>query len=176
MKKYDVVKLTNLKDYSKQNNLYLDVQGIVLEYGDETSKILFFNQYNQGDYAYLEVENKDIEIVYNGASLAFENYMKDNLHNFIPKEKGFKKKEFEAYNQVELLVEDERYSQYGVHKGDIGTIMEDVAVKDHILVDFGRLENNNYYGDCLSVNLKDVKVLKQKKWLKSEIEKSKQID
>ena len=37
---------------------------------------------------------------------------------------------------------------------------KDVAVQDYILVDFDRLdEDNNYCGDCISVNLKDVKVL-----------------
>ena len=40
--------------------------------------------------------------------------------------------------------------------------MEDVAVQDYILVDFGRLdENNNYYGDCISVKLKDIKIIKK---------------
>ena len=42
--------------------------------------------------------------------------------------------------------------------------MEDYAVKDYVLVDFGRLdENNNYYGDCISVKLKDVKILEENK-------------
>lgn len=160
MKKYDIVKLSNLIEEYKQNNLYLNAQGIILEFSNEKSKILFFNEYNQGDYAYLEVRNNDIEIISEDVPSIFINYIQDNLKNFTPKEKGFKKKEFEAYTQVVLLIEDDKYSKFGVNKGDKGVIMEDYAVKDYVLVDFGRLdENNNYHGDCISVRLKDVKIL-----------------
>ena len=163
MKKYDIVKLINLIEEYKQNNLYINAQGIVLECNNEKSKIIFLNEFNQGDYAYLEVRNNDVEIISENTPSIFVNYIKDNLENFTPKEKGFKKKEFEAYNQVELLVEDEKYYKFGVHKGDKGVIMADYAVKDYVLVDFGRLdENNNYYGDCISVKLKDVKILEEK--------------
>ena len=56
-------------------------------------------------------------------------------------------------------MDNEKYAEFDVHKGDIGTIMEDVAVQDYILVDFGSLdENNNYHGDCISVRLNDVKI------------------
>lgn len=164
MKKYDLVKLINLIEVYKQNNLYLNAQGIVLECNSEKSKVLFLNEYNQGDYAYLEVGNNDIEIISEDPPSIFINYIQDNLKNFIPKEKGFKKKELEAYTQVELLIEDDKYSKFGVHKGDKGVIMEDYAVKDYVLVDFGRLdENNNYYGDCISVKLNDVKILQENK-------------
>lgn len=164
MKKYDVVKLTNLIEVYKQNNLYLNAQGIVLDCNNEKSKVLFVNEYNQGDYAYLEVKNNDVEIISNDTPLAFVNYIKENLENFMPKEKGFKKKEFKAYSQVELLVENERYSKFGVHKGDKGVIMEDYAVKDYVLVDFGRIDkNNNYFGDCISVRLKDIQKLEENK-------------
>lgn len=164
MKKYDIVKLMNLIDVYKQNNLYLNAQGIVLECNNEKSKVLFLNEYNQGDYAYLEVRNNDVEIISNDAPLSFMNYIKDNLKNFNPKEKGFKQKEFNAYEKVELLIEDDKYSKFGVHKGDKGVIMEDYAVKDYVLVDFGRLdENNNYHGDCISVKLTDVKILEENK-------------
>ncbi len=120
---------------------------------------MFLNEYNQGDYAYLEINNSDIE-VYKGTPLSFMNFIKKDLKNFKPKEKGFKKKEFDAYVEVELLVELDKYSKFGVHKGDRGIIMEDYAVKDYVLVDFGRLDQNNeYYGDCISVNLKDLKII-----------------
>lgn len=164
MKKYDVVKLINLTEPFKQNNLYLNAQGIVLECNNEKSKVLFLNEYNQGDYAYLEVRNNDVETISNDTPIAFVDYIKENLKYFTPKEKGFKKKEFEAYSQVELLVEYEKYSKSGVHKGDKGVIMEDYAVKDYVLVDFGRLDkNNNYFGDCISVKLKDIKILEENK-------------
>lgn len=39
--------------------------------------------------------------------------------------------------------------------------MDDIAVQDYILVDFGRLdENNNFYGDCISVKIDHLKLIK----------------
>lgn len=160
MKSKDFVKLIKLKDSYKKYNLYLGVKGVIVETNKIYSKVLFLNDYNQGDYAFLEVFNNDLEIISGTTSNILTSIIDDGFKTFIPKEKGFKAITFKAYDHVELLVESEKYAKYGVHKGDNGTIMEDVAVQDYILVDFGRLdENNNYYGDCISVNLKDVKVL-----------------
>ena len=160
MKSKDFVKLIELKDSYKKYNLYLGVKGIIVETNKIYSKVLFLNDYNQGDYAFLEVFNNDLEIISDTTSNTLISIIDDGFKTFIPKEKGFKSITFKAYDHVELLVESEKYAKYGVHKGDIGTIMEDVAVQDYILVDFGRLdEDNNYCGDCISVNLKDVKIL-----------------
>lgn len=160
MKLKDFVKLIKLKDSYKEYSLYLGVKGIIVKTNKIYSKVLFLNDYNQGDYAFLEVFNSDLEIISDTTSNALISIIDDGFKTFIPKEKGFKPITFKAYDNVELLVEDEKYSKYGLHKGDVGTIMEDVAVQDYILVDFGRLdEDDNYYGDCISVNLKDVKVL-----------------
>ena len=42
--------------------------------------------------------------------------------------------------------------------------MEDYAANNEVLVDFGRLdENNKFLGYCVSVNLKDLKILKYNK-------------
>lgn len=112
----------------------------------------------RGDYAFVDILNSDLKVTKEQPPKQLIDLIKSNLETFILREKGFKPRKFKAYEQVELLVENEMYAKYGVHKGDIGTIMEDVAVQDYMLVDFGRLdENNNYYGDCISVKIGDVK-------------------
>lgn len=162
MKKFNFVELINVSDSYKNYNMYLGVKGIVLEVYDKTLKILFFNEFNEGEYAFIEVLKNDIKLLDEQPPQKFVDFIKTNLDNFQLKEKGFKPKTFVAYQQVELLIDDEEYSKFGAHKGDVGTIMEDVAVEDYILVDFGRVdENNNYYGDCISVKLQDVKILKK---------------
>ena len=160
MKKFDFVELINFNSYYENYNLYLEAKGFVIEVNGDSIKVLFLNEFNEGDYAYLEVFRNDIKLTDEQPPNQLIEIIKNNLQNFTLKEKGFKPRTFKTYNQVKLLVEDEKYAKYGVHKGDIGTIMEDIAVEDYILVDFGRLDDdNNYYGDCISVNLKDVKVL-----------------
>lgn len=164
MKKYSIVKVNNLIDLYLHSNIYMGAMGVVCEIVDSNkSRVLFVNEYNQGDYALLEVYNKDLTII-NDDSSFYLNYIKDNIKSIPTKQKGFKKNMFCIYDEVELLVDNERYSKSGVFKGDVGIIIEDYAVKDSVLVDFGRLDkNNNYYGDCISVKLKDLKILNKNK-------------
>lgn len=62
---------------------------------------------------------------------------------------------------VELIVEDNKYAKYGIHKGDIGCVMDNKAVQNYIEVDFSGVdENGKYYGECISVKLDDLKLLK----------------
>ncbi len=160
MNKFDFVELINLRDKYKLQNLYLSAKGFVIENCDKSSKVLFLNEFNEGDYAFVEVFNDDLKLTKEQPSRQLIDFIKVNLENFAHRTKGFKPRKFKAYQQVELLVEDEKYTKFGIHKGDTGTIMEDVAVKDNMLVDFGKLdENNNYYGDCVSVKINDVKII-----------------
>ena len=53
------------------------------------------------------------------------------------------------YDKVELLVEDEKYSKYGVHKGDTGCVME-IWGRDDVEVDFSGIdEKGNFMGLAL---------------------------
>ncbi len=163
MNKFDFVELINLKDRYNLQNLYLNAKGFVIENCDNSSKVLFFNEFNEGDYAFLEIVNEDLKPTREQPPKQFVDFIKSNMERFTLREKGFKPRKFEAYERVELLVEDERYTKFGIRKGDIGTIMEDVAVQNCMLVDFGRIdEKNNFYGDCISVKIEH---LKHVKWI-----------
>ena len=43
------------------------------------------------------------------------------------------------YDTVELTVEAERYARHGIHKGDIGCVIDNDAVGNYIEVDFPEL-------------------------------------
>ena len=65
------------------------------------------------------------------------------------------------YDMVELLVEEERYIKFGIHKGDRGCVMDNNAVQNYIEVDFSGIDKDgNFYGDCISVKIDDLKVIK----------------
>ena len=65
------------------------------------------------------------------------------------------------YDIVELLVEEDRYTKFGVHKGARGCVMDNKAVQNYIEVDFSGIdENGKFYGDCISVKIDDLKVIK----------------
>lgn len=155
------VQLININENYEKHNLYLGAKGLVFEKGDTISKVLFLNEYNEGDYAFVEVSNIDLGPTNDPFLIRLLKLAKETLQDTAPKEKGFKPRIFRAYQDVELLIEDEEYTKFDIHKGDIGSIMEDVAVQDNILVNFGKFdENKNYSGHCVMVNLKNVKILK----------------
>ena len=60
MKKFDIVKLiddTHYVNYNLKNNMH----GIVINiYGNEKADILFFNPQNEGDYAVILINIKDV--------------------------------------------------------------------------------------------------------------------
>ncbi len=161
MKQFDFVKLTTINKNLEKFNLYPNTMGIVINTVDNFATVMFFNEHNQGDYACIKVDIKHLETSPEKPSSEIVDYFKNNILNFDLKEKGFDKKIFNMFDNVELMVENDKYAKYGIHKGFKGVIMEDFAVKNYVLVDFGQLdENGHYFGDCISVNLKDLKILK----------------
>lgn len=161
MKEFDFVELVSSVGYLEYN-LSKGMYGIVMEIKGDEVDVLFFNPKNT-DYAVARVKEKDIKL------------QKEKIPNELKKEFMLKKQELLAkakekielleineYDIVELLVEDEKYAKYGIHKGETGCVVEDYAVDDCVLVDFSGIDNNGeYYGDCISVNIKDLKVIKK---------------
>ena len=160
MKRYDVVELVNGQDYLDKN-LQKGMTGIIMNLDFEFADVMFFNPQNVGEFALIKVKLKDLkqedyrlpnEII-TEISQKTEMLMhkaKDKLSPVLVKE----------YDLVELLVEDEKYARFGIHKGDTGCVMENNAVQDFIEVDFSGIdENGNFFGDCISVKIEDIKVI-----------------
>lgn len=62
---------------------------------------------------------------------------------------------------VELAAEKPECVKNGIHKGDKGVVIDDNTIKNYVEVDFSEIdEDGNYSGDCIAVNLKDLKILK----------------
>lgn len=161
MKKFDIVKLIKLEKHYREMQLNLEMYGIVLKPHFDSSAVLFFNFQNMSDYAIIDIANKDLQV-------QKEKVPDQFIQEFVAKGNkfGFEKNTFLAplgvkeYDWVELLVEDEKYNKYGIHKGDRGCVMESYAIENSILVDFsGVTESGDYYGDCISVNVTDLKVI-----------------
>ena len=160
MKKFDLIILKNEEPY-KQYNLEKNMHGIVLECNYNILDVLFFNPKNLGDYIIIKISKNDVveekeklpENIITELNLKLESILSKTKEKFKPLS-------VKAYDNVELLVEDNKYSKYGIHKGDIGCVMDDYAVQDYVEVDFSGIDQNgNYYGDCISVKVSDLKVI-----------------
>lgn len=161
MKKLDLVKLKNDKPY-KTYNLVKDMHGIVVELNFDNADVLFFNPQNVGDYAIVNVKNVDLELEKEKLPVKFEKELLSKLDDIIEKAKNeIQPIKIKEYDMVELLVEEDRYAKFGIHKGDRGCVMDNNAVQNYIEVDFSEIDKNGeFYGDCISVKIDDLKVIK----------------
>ena len=83
-----------------------------------------------------------------------EEHIENNADK-ISNKTNFKAIPFNECDEVELIVEKEKYIKFGIRKGDKGIIASNKATKNKILVDFGK-ETEDFDG-FVSVNLEDIK-------------------
>lgn len=161
MKKFDLVKLKNSEPY-KLHNVISDMHGIVVDEIHENAEVLFFNPHNVGDYAMINVKTTDLDLDKERLPMEIEEELLSKLDTVKSKAKNILEPiAINEYDMVELLVEEERYAKFGIHKGDTGCVMDNNAVQNYIEVDFSGIDNDgNYYGDCISVKINHLKVIK----------------
>lgn len=160
MKELSIVKLKNDEPY-KIYNLYKGLHGIVMEIDGDSAEVLFFNPHNIGDYAIIKVKIVDLDVEKEKLPSVFERKLLLESDSLKAKAKNILESvKIKEYETVELIVENEKYSKYGVHKGDRGCVTDNNAVQNYIEVDFtGVDKDGNYYGDCISVKIDDLKVV-----------------
>ena len=162
--KNKIVKLINLKEDYKQHNLHLDAIGLVVNQKSNIVTVMFFNFKNSGEYATVDVDVKDITLLDfelpDNIKQKLDEYI--NTHDIYEKNQ-FKSISFEECDIVELLVEDKKYTKYGIHQGETGIIADDGSmVNNKVLVDFtGIDENKQFYGEIILVNVDDLKLVKR---------------
>ncbi len=161
MKKLDLVKLKNDKSY-KNFGLVKNMHGIVVELQFDKADVLFFNPQNVGDYAIVNVKLLDLELEKEKLPAELEKELLSKLDDIIAKAKNeIQPIKIKEYDMVELIVEEDKYAKFGIHKGDRGCVMDNNAVQNYIEVDFSGIDKDgNFYGDCISVKINDLKIIK----------------
>lgn len=160
--KYKIVKIKNLKEEYKKVGLSKASLGLLLNEKSTQCLIMFFNNVNQGDYLVLVVNRSDLDItdmiLPNNLCSELEEYIQSNADKIASKT-NFEEIPFKECDYVELIVEKEKYSKYGLRKGDRGIIASNRATKNKILVDFGK-ETEDFDG-FVSVDFEDVKKVEE---------------
>ena len=161
MKKLDLVNLKNDRPY-KSHNLIKGMHGIVVDVNFDNADVLFFNPHNVGDYAIVNVKLVYLELDKEKLPKEFEKELLSKLETLkLTAKNVIEPIAINEYDMVELLVEEERYAKFGIHKGDRGCVMDNNAVQNYIEVDFSGIDKNGeFYGDCISVKIDDLKVIK----------------
>lgn len=160
--KYKIVKIKNLKEEYKKIGLDNGSLGLLLNEKNSQCLIMFFNNVNQGDYLVLVVNRSDLDItdmvLPNNLCSELEEYIENNGDKIASKT-NFEELPFKECDYVELIIEKEKYSKYGLCKGDRGIIASSKATKNKILVDFSN-ETEEFDG-FVSVDFEDVKKVEE---------------
>lgn len=160
MKIYDFVELINSLEYLEEKGIFKESKGTIIKLENNIASVLFFNEKNMGDYAVANVNTKFLKTIGE-----FPTGELTNLNNFIKnldqeKHDKLKYPNIKEYDLVELLIEDEKYSKFGVHKGNKGCVISNYAIQNQVEVDFSWVDKNgNFYRDCIVVDVDDLKVL-----------------
>ena len=155
--KYKIVKIKNLKEEYKKLGLGKDSLGLLLNEKNSQCLIMFFNNVNQGDYLVLVVNRSDLDItdmvLPSNLCTELEEYIENNTDKIASKT-NFKVNPFNECDQVELIVDKEKYFKFGIYKGDKGIIASNKATKNTILVDFGNATEE--FDGFVSVDFEDI--------------------
>lgn len=108
-----------------------------------------------GEYIITEIYQKDLIVQKEEISKEIKQDINSKLDQIFKKaKKAFDIPKLKIYDKVKLLVEDEKYAKFGIHKGEIGVVVDDNAVQDFIEVDFLN------FNDSISVNFNDLEPIK----------------
>ena len=159
---YKFVKLINLKENYKEKNIRLYNYGFVLKEESNILTVIFFNENNIGEYVIIDVNVLDVEVLDFEVPNEFKQKIEDYLNSHTLKGVDrLSDLHFNDCDWVELTVEDEKYTKHNIHKGERGVITDDgKIVGNEVLVDFTGIDKNgNFYGDIISVNIYDLKLI-----------------
>lgn len=160
--KYKIVRLKNITDEYKKQGLGTDSSGVILEEKQEKCLTMFFNKVHYGDYLVIVTNKSDLILtdLFLPEKLCseLEEYIQNNADRIMRKT-NFEKIPFRECEYVELIADKEKYSKYGLHKGDKGIIASNKATKNKILVDFGG-ETEDFDG-FISVDFEDIKKVEE---------------
>lgn len=162
MKKYDIVKIVRLTDELQKLNLQLDFHGIILSTGIASCEVMFFNDFNIGQSTICTVDNN---LIKKEDACLPKNIIKE-LDNYLKKQPiqnknlVLTKPKFKECDYVEVVVEKNKYSQHNIHCGSKGFVVLDEMIDNEILVDFTYVdENGDIYGEELSINIDDLRLV-----------------
>ena len=125
MRKHDHVILKNENDMLTKRGIYKNCRGEVVDINGDKLKILFDHPRIHGNYAFVWINESDVEFDYRASEYA--DQLTDELLSKTDETKhtSLIEADVHEYDWVELIVEEEKYTKYGVHKGAVGCVIFD---------------------------------------------------
>ena len=159
MKKGDLVKVVNEKT-REALSLGVDSHGIVVKVFTRTADVLFFHPKVLGEFIIRSLSLQDLLVESETLPQEIEKELFFDLDKVYAKAKpAFTTIPYKVGDKVRLLVEEEHYSRYGIHKGAIGCVVDDAVVAGKVEVDFFEPEEAAAYDSTIAVKITDLKIL-----------------
>ena len=159
MNKGDLVKVVNEKTRDRLS-IGPENRGIVLKVFARTVDVLFFHPKILGEYIIRSLSLQDLLPESESLPQEIEKDLFSDLDKVYAKAKpDFTVIPYKVGDKVQLLVEEERYSRFGIHKGSIGCVVDDAVVAGKVEVDFYEPKEAAAYDSTLAVKITDLKVL-----------------
>ena len=159
MKKGSLVIIANEKT-RKTLGIDKEARGVVLKIRSGKADVLFFNPKNVGEYIIKEVVLCDLSLENEALPKEIEQDLFSDIESVYQKAKGgFTSLSFKNGDRVQLVVEEKRYAEFGIHKNAIGCVVDDTVVQGKIEVDFYEPEEAAAYDSAMAVKIEDLKII-----------------
>lgn len=132
---YDNIKLNTELEALSEKGIHKGCTGIILDKKADICFVRFRNTKNKGDYACINVNQQYLDFWMKEPEEYIVNWERFKKTGNLTKD-SFKPQKFFEYDLVELTVEKEKYSKYGVHKGMQGVVMENYCIDSEYYVIF----------------------------------------
>ena len=161
MKRYDLICLKNDSPYKKYG-VERNIHGMIIDVLQNHVQVLFFNPRNNDEFTLINVNKSDIALDKEVVSENIKSLLGENIEKLKSRENYiFTSPKFKLFDKVELIVEKEKYSKFGLHKGYIGFVIDDIVINNSVEVDFTDLGKNRLYdGETFSISIDDLKIVK----------------
>ena len=159
MKKGDLVKVLNEKTRERLS-LGVDSHGIVLKVFSRSADVLFFHPKVLGEYIIKELSLQDLLVESDTLPKEIEKKLFFDLDKVYAKAKNaFSVTPYKVGDKVQLLVEEDRYAQYGIHREAIGCVVDDSVIAGKVEVDFFEPKEAAAYDGTLAVKTSDLIII-----------------
>lgn len=135
MKIYDNVILNTELAELREKGILKGCPGVIFDIKADICFVYFINRKNIGDYACVYVNKKYLDKLGHEPENRIASWEQLKKSDKIKKDKC-KPQKFLEYDRVELVVEEEKYAKFGVHKGMQGVVMENYCIGSEYLVVF----------------------------------------
>lgn len=157
MEKYDIIRLIYADELLMKNGINANALGIVIGCDFQKASVMLLNEQNFGNYAFYTLDTNTLKIV-DRLPLSQRAEFDEFITSVdFAKYKTFNTPPFKEYDCVVLIKDKPKYTQVGVHKGDIGCVISSYAIGNKIEVDFTKVdENGDISGAVFIVSCDDI--------------------